>query len=128
TVVGVDLDLLTTRLVAIDASVGVAHWGTVGGFDLRLVEGSFLEIKGSARIETETIGSVVCIGGVETVNHALFDVVFVVAIGVFKEHNIWPLRDENSPSPKLKAGGVMQVAGELLANIRFAIAVGVFKD
>ena len=71
----VDVELLRPRLIAIHARVGVAPRRTPRRLDLRVMERSFLEIEGSARIEHEAVGRVMRVGRIEPVKHPLFDVV-----------------------------------------------------
>src|SRR6478736_5584384 len=47
-----DVEFAGSRFIAKYAGVGAA-FGTVRGFNLRMVEGAFVEIHGSARIEDE---------------------------------------------------------------------------
>ena len=66
----VGLELLSPRLVAIDAGIDVAERGGPRGLDLRVHEGSLLEIERPARIEREAVGRVMRVGRVDAVEDA----------------------------------------------------------
>ena len=92
------------------------------------MERPFLKVERAARIEREAVGRVMRVGRVEAVQHPLLDVVVIVAVGVFEEQDVGPLRDEDAASPELEAGRVPQVAGKDGALVGPAVAVGVFEN
>ena len=81
----VDFELLSPRLIAIDARVGAALGRTVGRFDLRAVKHAFLKIQRPARIEHKAVGGVMRVGRIQPAQHALTIVRPAIARSVFQE-------------------------------------------
>ena len=124
----VHVELLSSRFVAEDRAILYAARWSPRRFDLRLMERSLLEVDRAARIEHKTVRRVMRVGRVETVDEPLLHVVLVIAVGVLEEHKARPLSHQHASTPELKAGDVVQVSGEGLANVRTAVVVGVLKN
>ena len=61
----IHLELLSPRLIAIDAGVSAALRRSIGRFDLRAVKHAFLKIQRPARIEHKAVGRVMSVGRIQ---------------------------------------------------------------
>ena len=123
-----DVELLGLRLVAEDARILDAV-GTVGGFDLRVVERAFTEVEVAAGAPVEGVHA----RGASRPSRSraaceLRIVGLVVAVGVLEEHQVRLRADVGAAVAELDAGRHVELVGEDGLLVGFAVAVGVFED
>ena len=92
------------------------------------MERALLKIERAGWIKHKAIACVMRVGRVHAADDPGFDVVSVIAVGVFQVQNVWALRHDHTLTPEFKADWVVQVAGKRLHRVGGAIAVGVFEN
>ena len=124
----IDIGLLSTWFITEHGTVGDATWRAPGCFNLRMMEGPFLEIHGTSGIERKAVDRVVRIRRIETMDDSFFNVVFVITVRVFEKQQIGSLRDQDTAVPEFEAGRIMNVTGERDALVGFAVLIRIFQD
>ncbi len=99
------------RFEPIDCAVDVANRASER-FNVGAVEHAIAEIDGATGFVADGVGFVMGIGGVESVNDALFPIGFSVTVGVADEPHVGRLHDEDSVLVELESGRAVESVEE----------------